>query len=219
MAEIDSTARNRLRADRGTPIKCAISKLGAERGWFMPISVQPASNPVLPGLDDCIDDDARRTSYDQVFAALRARCPDHIEYDRWQQAIRDAATFLGTWGVQAHALGWTRADLFGLHPAPARLAAKFSRLSRRDALGLIWLLDGRPVIALTHQQAEIQGAGGVLVYRKLSQPAENSGVGPHSMRGDDDSARGDHHHRILPKSHQRGSQRDSRPSQGGMPDV
>jgi len=185
----------------------------------MPISVQPASNPTLPGLDDCIDDDARRTSYDQVFAALRARCPDHIEYDRWQHAIRDAATFLGTWGVQAHALGWTTADLFGLHPAPARLAAKLSRLSRRDALGLIWLLDGRPVIALTHQQAEIQGAGGVLIYRKLGQPAVDSGVGLHSMRGDDDSARGDHHHRILPKSHQRGSQGDSRPSQGGTPDV
>jgi hypothetical protein len=70
----------------------------------MPISVQPASNPILPGLEDCSDDETHRTSYDRVFAALRARCPNHIEYDRWQQAIRDAATFLGTWGVEASSM-------------------------------------------------------------------------------------------------------------------
>jgi hypothetical protein len=155
----------------------------------MPISIQPASNPILPGLGDGIDDETRRTSYDQVFAALRARCPDHIEYDRWQQAIRDADSFLPTWGAQARARGWTAGDLFGLHPAPARPAANFSRLSRRDALGLIWLLDGRPVIALTDQQAEIQGAGGVLVYRKFDQPALDSGDCLHRMRGDENRTR------------------------------
>ena len=185
----------------------------------MPISVQPASNPVLPGLGDGIDDETRRTSYDQVFAALRARCPDHIEYDRWQQAIRDADSFLPTWGAQARARGWTAGDLFGLHPAPARLAANFSRLSRRDALGLIWLLDGRPVIALTDQQAEIQGAGGVLVYRKLGQPALDSGDCLHRMRGDEDRTRVRGRSGPFPNSHGRGSQRDSRPSQGGALDV
>ena len=133
----------------------------------------------VPGLGDSIDDETRGTSYDRVFAALRARCPDRIEYDRWQRAIRDADSFFATWGAQAQGLGWTAADLFGLHPAPVRPAAEFSRLSRRDTLGLIWLLDGRPVIALTDQQAAIQGAGGVLVYRKQRRPK----VGPLAVEG------------------------------------
>jgi hypothetical protein len=133
----------------------------------------------LPGLGDSIDDETRGTSYDRVFAALRSRCPDHIEYDRWQRAIRDADSFFATWGAQAQELGWTAADLFGLHPTPARPAAEFSRLSRRDTLGLIWLLDGRPVIALTDQEAAIRGAGGVLVYRKQRRP----NVGPLAVEG------------------------------------
>jgi hypothetical protein len=185
----------------------------------MPISIQPASNPILPGLGDGINDETRRTSYDQVFATMRGRCPDHIEYDRWQQAIRDADSFLPTWGAQARARGWTAGDLFGLHPAPARPAVNFSRLSRRDALGLIWLLDGRPVIALTDQQAEIQGAGGVLVYRKLGQAALDSGDCLHRMRGDEDRTRVRDRSGPFPNSHGRGSQRDSRPSQGGALDV
>jgi hypothetical protein len=68
--------------------------------------------------------------------------------------------------------------------------ADFSRLSRRDALGLIWLLDGRSVIAMTDQQAEIRGAGGVLIYRKHGQPAVDTGESVYGMRADDDRARG-----------------------------
>ena len=37
--------------------------------------------------------------------------------------------------------------------------------------GLIWLLRGRPVIALTETDAAIRGATAVLVYRKLRKPA------------------------------------------------
>jgi len=47
----------------------------------------------------------------------------------------------------------------------------FQRLSRYDATGLIWLLRGRPVIALTETEAAIQGALAVLIYRKLRKPA------------------------------------------------
>src|SRR5262249_554230 len=34
-------------------------------------------------------------------------CPDHVEPDRWQQAVEDGRTFLGRWGEQADALAWT----------------------------------------------------------------------------------------------------------------
>lgn len=109
--------------------------------------------------------------FGKVLAALRSRCPELIEASRWQQAIQDAATFLAKWGDQAHALGWTARDLFGLHQSPARPRANYSRLSRYDATGLIWLLQGRVVVALTATEAAIQGATAVLVYRKHNKPA------------------------------------------------
>jgi hypothetical protein len=113
-----------------------------------------------------------RTSepYGYSLTALQFRCPQLVERDRWQQAIRDAGGFLATWGAQAHALGWTARDLFGLHPVPDRPASNHKRLSRYDAMGLIWLLQGRAVVALTATEAAIQGATGVLVYRKQRKP-------------------------------------------------
>ena len=51
--------------------------------------------------------------------------------------------------VQPEALGWTEQDLFGLHRPPDKPAAGYSRLARYDATGLVWLLRGRRVCALT----------------------------------------------------------------------
>jgi hypothetical protein len=113
-------------------------------------------------------------SYGTTFAALRSKCPELVETDRWQQAVNDAATFLARWGNQAHMLGWTAHELFGLHPIPERPAPAFRRLARYDSTGLIWLLQGRPVIALTASEAAIQSAGAVIMYRKHNRPA----VGP-----------------------------------------
>jgi hypothetical protein len=112
-------------------------------------------------------------SYGAIIAKLRARCPDHIEPDRWRQAIRDADSFLGKWGARAPALGWTARELFGLHAVPARPAPNYSRLSRYDETGLIWLLQGRPVVALTEATAAIRHRSGNVTtyYRKLNKPA------------------------------------------------
>jgi len=109
--------------------------------------------------------------YGEVIAKLRSRCPDHIEHDHWQQAIQDADNFLARWGTQAHALGWTARELFGLHTVPLRPSLNYSRLSRYDETGLIWLLRGRAVVALTEATAIIQGVTGHLVYRKQDKPA------------------------------------------------
>jgi hypothetical protein len=109
--------------------------------------------------------------YAPALAALQAKCPAQIPEDRWHQAIADATTFVTKWGAQAHAFGWTARELFGLHPVPERPAGNYSRLSRLDDTGLIWLLRGRPVVALTETTAAIQGATAVLTYRKINKPA------------------------------------------------
>jgi hypothetical protein len=93
--------------------------------------------------------------------------------DRWQQAVTDGKTFLLRWGDQAHALGWTAKDLFGLLTVPEHAKLSFNRLSRYDETGLIWLLGGRRVVALTEGMAAIQnpGSGSVTMYRRFDKPA------------------------------------------------
>jgi hypothetical protein len=111
------------------------------------------------------------TPYSKALAALRSKCPEFVEPERWLQALGDAEILLSLWGSQAGALGWTARELFGLHPIPERPASNFRRLARYDSTGLIWLLQGRPVIALTDSEAAIQSAGAVVVYRKHNKPA------------------------------------------------
>jgi hypothetical protein len=114
---------------------------------------------------------ALQKPYADDLAALEARCPDFVESDRWHQCIEDGRRFLATWGEMAAALGWTSRELFGLHRVPPQPAATYQRLSRYDATGLIWLLQGHPVVALTKSEAAIQRNGAVVVYRKNRKPA------------------------------------------------
>jgi hypothetical protein len=99
---------------------------------------------------------------------LDGRCPDHVESDRWRQAVEDGGRFLATWGERAEALGWTARDLSGLHQPPQNPHPTYSRLSRRDEAGLCWLLEGREVAALTADTAAIRWPGGsVTMYYRL----------------------------------------------------
>jgi hypothetical protein len=86
--------------------------------------------------------------------------------------VGDGRRFLATWGARAQALGWTARDLFGLHTLPDNPHPSYRRLSRYDATGLIWLLKGREVIALTEDTAAIRWpSGSVTNYRKRNKPA------------------------------------------------
>jgi hypothetical protein len=59
-------------------------------------------------------------------------------------------------------------------------------LSRYDETGLIWLLQGRPVVALTASEAVIRGhSGATVTYRKHNKPA----LGPLGDSLDDLEAR------------------------------
>jgi hypothetical protein len=63
-------------------------------------------------------------------------------------------------------------DVFGLHRVPDNPAPNYRRLSRYDETGLVWLLRGRPVVALTEATAAIENAGGVIsIYRKNDKSA------------------------------------------------
>ena len=103
--------------------------------------------------------------------ALQVECPAYVEAKRWRQAVEDARRSVAEWGEQAAALGWTADDLFGLAPIPDRPKARFERLSRYDLSGLVWLLRGRRVIALTEITAVIETASGTLAYRRHKKPA------------------------------------------------
>jgi hypothetical protein len=110
--------------------------------------------------------------YARVMAALSESCPAMVEVHRWEDAKIDAEAFLQRWGEQAEALGWTARDLLGLHTIPERPAPGYRRLSRYDETGLIWLLRGRPVVALAGSTAAIESpTGAITIYRKNNNPA------------------------------------------------
>jgi hypothetical protein len=98
---------------------------------------------------------------DGVCALVRMAPPlSHLMSDRrWRQLVDDALIAADAWGVQAAALGWSAADLFGVHP--------FALDARPDLLGLVPLLMGRRVVALTADTATIESKSGArLTYRR-----------------------------------------------------
>jgi hypothetical protein len=110
--------------------------------------------------------------YSEALDQLERECPEYVEGDRWRRCLIDAQRFLAEWGEKAESLGWTSRDLFGLAPVPDKPATNFRRLSRYDLTGLIWLLRGDPVVALTETTAAIRHAtGNITTYRRFHKPA------------------------------------------------
>jgi hypothetical protein len=111
--------------------------------------------------------------YRKTFAFLQLKPPALVDVARWRQCVADGSSFLARWGEQAEALGWTSADLFGLHHPPAKPHPSYNRLSRYDCTGLCWLLQGKEVIAITADSATIRNprTGNVTVFRKNNRPA------------------------------------------------
>jgi len=137
----------------------------------VPVQQSGSTNNTQEDLQTC------RLTFPKAFYArtvhtLCERCPDHVEPERWRQALADTDAFLSEWGEQAEALGWTARDLFGLHEVPPNPHPSYRRLSRYDCTGLIWLLQGRPVVALTEATAAIRmPTGSITTYRKHGKPA------------------------------------------------
>ena len=100
-----------------------------------------------------------------VCTLIKLPCPASVQPARWDRLQLDAATFYETWAAQASALGWTAHDLFG--------ANRTKPIERVDQAGLVMLINGRKLAALTDSEAVIStrtGAG--LTYRqKWIEPA------------------------------------------------
>src|SRR5262249_46774872 len=101
-------------------------------------------------------DFGRLSRFSRTLDVLESRCPELVPVERCQRAVEDGRRFLAQWGGPAAALGWTARDLFDLHQIPDSPAPDYRRLSRYDETGLIWLLRGRPVVALTASTAAIE---------------------------------------------------------------
>jgi len=80
-------------------------------------------------------------------------CPSAYAPRRWEQLVNDGGLFLDRWGRQAAGLGWRALDVFGVNPAAPE--------SRYDGMGLVPLLQGRPIIAITADTARIDCNGGI----------------------------------------------------------
>jgi hypothetical protein len=91
-----------------------------------------------------------------AFAALASTAPEHLSTDRWRLFLDDSPAFLDQWGEQAAALGWTADDLFGLDSV--------APLARYDRMGLLWMLKGERVVALTAAAARL--SAGLSFYRR-----------------------------------------------------
>jgi hypothetical protein len=160
------------RDDHSTAEPCASSTAHNEKRGTLanPQNLQNLRSPSVPGDGTrvtIITIPAKGLRFRRVFAHLQLRPPAFVPEDRWQMAIMDGSAFLAQWGVQAQRLGWNSSNLFGLHTPPANPHPSYRRLSRYDQTGLVWLLEGRPVVALTEATATIRHpTGSVTVFRK-----------------------------------------------------
>ena len=83
---------------------------------------------------------------------------------RWKTLARDAEKLISTWAGQAAALGWTDMEIFGAHrTAPA---------TRYDAAGLVVMMNGDEIVALTDTAATIKSQRGTTLthQRRLTAP-------------------------------------------------
>ena len=95
--------------------------------------------------------------------------PRHYPEHAWRQLIIDAQRFLHHWAPQAAAFGWPARELFGCH--------RRAPWGRIQGMGLILLLRGDKIGALTESEAVIRTATGAYqTYRRKPldplQPAE-----------------------------------------------
>jgi hypothetical protein len=81
------------------------------------------------------------------------RPPCDMSPKRWLQFINDCGRFLdGGWAARAEELGWGPLELFGCD--------RVKPFARLDRAGLLWLLNGGKLIALTAATGTIETIGG-----------------------------------------------------------
>ena len=110
-----------------------------------------------------------RREWAEAFAQLDcARPPADVPSRRWRQFIDDCGRFLDDgWPARAIALGWKPLDLFG--------ADRVKPFARVDQAGLLWLIAGGTLVALTATTATIETQTGARqTYRRCAGPADRA---------------------------------------------
>jgi hypothetical protein len=100
-----------------------------------------------------------------ILLMLSLSRPACIKPDRWRLIIADSHRFVDRWGTSAVALGWSTLDIFGANPTHP--------VERLDYAGVVLLLHGDEVVALTDDSARIRTGSGALLtyYRRPRQGA------------------------------------------------
>ena len=83
---------------------------------------------------------------------------------RWATLVADAQAFLDLWAGQASGLDWATEEIFGCHRhVPA---------ARYDAAGLVMMLGGGRIVAMTSDHATIENTRGARLrhHRPLTAP-------------------------------------------------
>ena len=85
--------------------------------------------------------------------------PAKFPAERWTRAVADATTFLETFAPNAHQFGWQDWELFGCH--------RQAPWHRIQGLGLVPLLQGNTIVALTSSEAAVRTrTGATLTFRR-----------------------------------------------------
>jgi hypothetical protein len=93
--------------------------------------------------------------------------PSDVPPSRWRQFVDDVGRFLdGPFRTIAAALGWGPYDLFGCN--------RDRPFARIDQGGLLWLLNGRKLVALSEDAAVIESPDGVRTTYRLSASMRTS---------------------------------------------
>ena len=103
------------------------------------------------------------------FARLdRARPPADVPPSRWQQFVDDVGRFLdGPFCAVAATLGWRPYDLFGCD--------RDRPFARINEAGLLWLLDGHGLVALSENTATIETRTGARqTYRRTASEPDGA---------------------------------------------
>jgi hypothetical protein len=108
-------------------------------------------------------------SWAEALAPLDPACPPcDVPPMRWLRFIDDCGRFIDdAWAARAEALGWGPLELFGCDREKP-----FARISQA---GLLWLLEGRKLLALTADTAAIVTQSGAKLNFYRRQP-ETGGV-------------------------------------------
>jgi hypothetical protein len=162
------TPSGKIKASARTPPPAdLVAKLRAYRAELVVALAECGANAFQERAAIIAEGTSAPLEWCEGFAALDiANPPADVPTARWRLFIDDCGRYLDGWAGTAAALGWGPLDLFGCnatHP--------FACI---DQAGLLWLLGGSRIVALTDRGASVISQTGLRqpYRRKPSQPGQ-----------------------------------------------